>query len=186
MNQSAPEIPAQLTPEDFAYLVDNTPIFLWSKTVGTDGSYTLQWAKDQEFSDGLNTVMELGDTSYVVPDSLALADGVWFWRVQTLGADGHQSGYQDVPLSFVVDADIPCDCTYLGDCNGDEKIDPLDVAYLVTYVYKGSVDPPPAIPDCPAVNGDWDCDNIPTPLDVSMMVIYVYSDQTSGPCDPCE
>ncbi len=186
MSQSAPEIPAQLTPEDFAYLVDNTPILLWSKTVGMDGSYMLQWAKDQEFSDNLNTVMEPGDTSYVVPDSLALADGVWFWRVQAVGPDGHQSGYQDVPFSFVVDADVPCDCTYLGDCNGDEKIDPVDVAYLVTYVYKGYIDPPPPIPGCPAVNGDWDCDNLPTPLDVSLMVTYVYRDPTAGPCDPCE
>ncbi|MFC1475716.1 GH116 family glycosyl hydrolase [Candidatus Zixiibacteriota bacterium] len=186
MSQSAPEIPIQLLPEDFAYLNDNTPVFHWSKIVGTDGSYTIQWAKDEEFSIELHTIMELSDTSIVIPDSLSLTDALWFWRIQAVGAAGHQSGYQDEPFSFVVDADIPCDCTYLGDCNADQAIDPVDVAYLVTYVYKGYIDPPPPIPDCPAVNGDWDCDDALTPLDVSLMVTFVYRNPDPGPCAPCD
>jgi hypothetical protein len=130
--------------------------------------------------------MGLVDTSYVVPDSLAFADGVWFWRVQAVGPAGRQSGYQSGPFSVVIDADAICDCTDLGDCNGDGMINPVDVAYLVTYTYKGYVDPPPAIPGCFAVNGDWNCDYVINPLDVSLMVNFVYRSPVYGPCDPCE
>lgn len=186
ISMSAPETPTQLQPGDFAYMSDNTPAFYWSQTVGMDGSYTFQWARDQGFSSELHTVMGLVDTSYVLPDSLVLADGVWFWRVQAVGSAGRQSGYQVGPFSVVIDAGAICDCTDLGDCNGDGMINPVDVAYLVTYVYKGYVDPPPPIPGCFAINGDWNCDYVINPLDVSLMVNFVYRSPVYGPCDPCE
>jgi len=185
MGQSAPDIPVQLLPDDFVYLGDNTPTFHWSKTVGIDGSYILQWAQDIQFTNNLQTAMEITDSLFIVPDSLALIDGLWYWRVQSVGPTGQQSGYQAEPHSLVIDADIPCDCTYLGDCNGDEMINPVDVSYLVQYVYLDKVVPPPPIPNCPAVNGDWNCDEQINPLDVSMIVNYVYRSSGQGPCDPC-
>jgi non-lysosomal glucosylceramidase len=185
MGVSAPEIPLQLKPDDFAYLGDNTPTFHWSRTIGVDGSYILQWAKNAQFTDQLHTVMSLPDTLLRVPDSLALDNGLWYWRVQAVGPSGQQSGYQTNPFSLVIDAGIPCDCTYLGDCNGDEQINPVDVAYLVQYVYLSKGDPPPAIPNCPAINGDWDCDDHIYPLDVIILVNYVFRQLGQGPCDPC-
>jgi len=185
MAQDAPEVPVQLKPDDFAYIGDSTPIFHWSRTVGVDGSYTLQWAKDWQFTNELHTIMGLADTMAMIPDSLGLANGLWYWRVQAVAPTGQQSGYQENPFSVVIDAGMPCDCSNLGDCNGDELINPLDVTYLVQYVYLNRVGPPPPIPNCPAVNGDWNCDTHINPVDVMMLVNYVYRQSGQGPCDPC-
>ncbi len=185
MSKDLPIVPTQLLPEDFAYLGDDTPVLHWSGTIAEGGTYTLQVSTAIDFSENLQTVTGLTDTTYVWPDSIALADGLYFWRVQAIAEEGQQSGYQDAPFSFTVDADLPCDCTYLGDCTQDEQITPLDVAYMVQFVYVAAVPPPPAIPDCPAVNGDWDCDDKINPLDVMMAVNFVYRGWETGPCDPC-
>ena len=52
------------------------------------------------------------------------------------------------------------------DCNGG--ITPVDVAYLVNYVFRGW--------DvlCNKINGDLDCNGMITPLDVTYLVNYVY------------
>ncbi|MFC1476124.1 M1 family aminopeptidase [Candidatus Zixiibacteriota bacterium] len=63
--------------------------------------------------------------------------------------------------------DISSDYTP-GDLNNDLSIDPLDVAYLVNYVYRMS--DPPAILNAADVNADCTID----PLDVTFLVYYVY------------
>ncbi len=77
-----------------------------------------------------------------------------------------------------------CDCTRLGDCDGDDAITPVDVIYLVNTVYLGA-DPPPPLPWCPTVNGDWNCDDIIDPVDVMEIVGFVYRNSGFPPCDPC-
>ncbi|MFC1476020.1 dockerin type I domain-containing protein [Candidatus Zixiibacteriota bacterium] len=59
-----------------------------------------------------------------------------------------------------------------GDLNGDEAVDPLDVSYMVAYVYLSS-DPPPNGLNSADVNGDCAVD----PLDVSYLVWFVYLSQ---------
>ena len=56
-----------------------------------------------------------------------------------------------------------------GDLNDDDAVDPLDVSYMVAYVYLSS-DPPPNGLNSADVNGDCAVD----PLDVSFIVWFVY------------
>lgn len=79
---------------------------------------------------------------------------------------------------------LECDCGVWGDMNGDDGVNPLDVTYLVNFVYKNQ-DARVQPPDCPFVAGDVDCNSIPTPLDVTILVNLVYKSQGPLPCDPC-
>ncbi len=79
--------------------------------------------------------------------------------------------------------DVTCDCAGFGDVNLDDSITPLDVAIMVSYVYK-SLDARQQLPSCPGDNGDWNCDGQITPLDVTFVVNYVYKSR-GGPCNPC-
>jgi len=97
----------------------------------------------------------------------------------------YNPGQEDVNSNNVGDV-CECTCPGLGDWNGDTGINPIDVAYMVSYVYKGWGAPPPAIPGCPATNGDWGCDGAITPVDVVWIVGFVYKGWQAGPCDPCE
>lgn len=83
-----------------------------------------------------------------------------------------------------VEAFYICDCTDFCDMDGVSGITPVEVAYIVQYVYK-SLDARPVLPDCPGINGDWDCSGTVTPLDVTWYVQYVYKSLGDGPCDPC-
>ena len=80
---------------------------------------------------------------------------------------------------------VSCDCTDYCDLDGDPNITPVDVSYIVNYVYLGR-DARPAMPNCPGDNGDWDCDGSVTPLDVAFYVNYVYKSLGAGPCEPCD
>jgi hypothetical protein len=79
-----------------------------------------------------------------------------------------------------------CDCDCLLFCNldGVTGYTPVDVAYIVNYVYK-QLDARPLLPGCPGDNGDWDCTGTVTPLDVTWYVQFVYKSSGIGPCDPC-
>jgi len=107
----------------------------------------------------------------------------------------YNPGQEDEDENDIGDA-CQCDCT--GWCDMDlappiPKYTPVDVAYIVKYVYK-SQDARPVLPNCPACNmtapplnrnGDWDCTGSVTPLDVTWFVQYVYKSSGVGPCDPC-
>jgi M6 family metalloprotease-like protein len=56
-----------------------------------------------------------------------------------------------------------------GDLNGDEFVTPLDVAYAVNYIYRGTAAPPNGV-NSVDVNGDC----MATPLDVTFLVNFVY------------
>ncbi len=77
-----------------------------------------------------------------------------------------------------------CDCLGFCEFDLDGTIDPLDVAYIVNYVYR-QLDARPVLPYCPRDNGDWNCDGGVDPLDVAFYVQFVYKSIGDGPCDPC-
>ncbi len=79
-----------------------------------------------------------------------------------------------------------CDCGAIwGDVNADGKLHPVDVAYMVNYVYKqldGRVSPP----ICPYECGDVNCDGSVEALDVSFYVATVFRGLGPFPCSPCD
>ncbi len=76
------------------------------------------------------------------------------------------------------------DCTGFCDLDANGELNPLDVSYLVNYVYK-DLDARAVMDRCPRENGDWDCDGQVNPVDVSFYVNFVFKSLGDGPCDPC-
>jgi hypothetical protein len=76
-----------------------------------------------------------------------------------------------------------CDCTDFGDLNLDGGIDPLDVSFIVNYVFLQQ-DGREMLPTCDGENGDFNCDGAVDPLDVSFYVNFVFKG-LGGVCDPC-
>ena len=77
-----------------------------------------------------------------------------------------------------------CDCGLWGDISADEAINPLDVTFIVNYVYK-DLDQRTPLPGCPYDPGDVNCDYAVNPLDVVHYVNYVYKNITPWPCEGC-
>jgi hypothetical protein len=78
-----------------------------------------------------------------------------------------------------------CNCSGIGDCDGDGTINPTDVAYLINYALRGG---PAPLSDlyCPVVNrGDYNCDGTINLVDVVWLINYIYRPPAPGPCDPC-
>jgi hypothetical protein len=99
----APDRPALLAPLDGVKSGERRPTMVWSSTVGPTGSYTLEYSNHNDFSLDVVTITDLGDTSYVIPDSTALADGIYYWHAQAVNQLGFPSGYQDNPWRLTVD-----------------------------------------------------------------------------------
>jgi PKD repeat protein len=55
-----------------------------------------------------------------------------------------------------------------GDANGDERIDLLDILYLISYKYKGGLPPDPLL------SGDANCDSKVDLLDILFLISYKY------------
>ena len=78
-----------------------------------------------------------------------------------------------------------CDCGVWGDVTGDGAINPVDVVFMVNYVYK-NIDQLVPYANCPYPVGDVTCDGNVNPVDVVHFVNYVYKNITPWPCpDPC-
>ena len=104
-------IPEYVFPPDTAYsrdgfIADSTPTFFWTPTAGSQGTYTLQYSNDSTFATDAETLTGLTDVYFELPDSMALEDTTWFWRVEAVGRLGAQSGY-GAPRRFTVDTDGP-------------------------------------------------------------------------------
>jgi len=85
-------------------------------------------------------------------------------------------------LSFVITDG--CDCGTWGDVNGDGAINPVDVVFIVNFVYLSNnmiVQPP----NCPRDAGDVNCDGNRNPVDVVFYVNYVYLSNDMFCADPC-
>ncbi|MFC1476024.1 M6 family metalloprotease domain-containing protein [Candidatus Zixiibacteriota bacterium] len=91
-------------------------------------------------------------------------------------------GQEDSDQDGIGDA-CECDCgTLWGDLDNSVSIDPLDVSYIVNYVYLG-LDARIPPPNCPYAAGDVDCNDAVDPIDVAYYVNYVYLGLTPFGCD---
>jgi len=90
-----------------------------------------------------------------------------------------------VPLSAQTSFDIAsaCDCGVWGDVNDDGQVNPIDVVYMVNFVYKNQ-DARIQPPGCPYEAGDVDCDQQVNPVDVVYYVNFVYKNWDAF-CEPC-
>ncbi|MFQ6002212.1 MAG: dockerin type I domain-containing protein [Candidatus Zixiibacteriota bacterium] len=112
---SAPDL---IYPENFSYINDNTPGFEWSAVYKSDEgeaswsfssstiTYTLQYSKDDSFLSDVIVISDIPDNFYELPESLALSDTTYFWRVQAVKESGDSSGYQSAFI-FTVDTQPP-------------------------------------------------------------------------------
>jgi subtilisin family serine protease len=92
-------------------------------------------------------------------------------------------GWGIIDVMAAINYSFPCECGTFCDLNDDELITPVDLAYLVNFVYRG-YEAPALLGDCPRPNGDWDCSGGITPMDVILMINFVYR-SFGGACDPC-
>ena len=178
IDTGAPSVPDLLTPEDSSFTCDFTPTFTWTgsslilaggsgiETGGTGfGSwlasvtYTLQYSPDPSFTEA-TTIEDIAENTYIVPDTVALDDTTYYWRVEAVDAADNHSGYQEHPFQFTV--------FVAGDANRDGVINVADIVYLVNYLYR-SGDPPD-----PEAAGDANGDGIVNVADVVYLVNYLY------------
>jgi hypothetical protein len=178
INTEAPSVPDLLTPEDSSFTCDFTPTFTWTGSSlifaggsGTEGgtgglgsqltpvTYTLQYGPDSSFTE-VTTVEDIPENSYTVPDTAALDDTTYHWRVEAVDQADNHSGYQEHPFQFTV--------FVAGDANGDGTVDIGDVVYLVNYLYKGGLAPDPI------QAGDANGDAVVDVGDVVYLINYLY------------
>jgi len=99
------------------------------------------------------------------------------------GASGSQNLGEMV--SFDIYRESSCDCGEWGDVNGDLAVNPVDVVFMVNFVYLANdmrVHPP----DCPYDTGDVNCDGNVNPVDVVFYVNYVYLGNNMFCASPCD
>jgi len=113
-------------------------------------------------------------------------NGSYWVKVFVADRDGFDGTNYDAVDSMQVEIynEPPCSCPDFCDVNRDGDINPVDVVYMVNYVYR-SLDARVQIANCPGDNGDWNCDEAVNPVDVVYYVNYVYKTTGSGPCEPC-
>jgi hypothetical protein len=185
---SAPAVPVLLTPADLSATCDSTPTFEWTNSSlilaggsGTDGgtngvssmgtpvTYTLQFSPDPFFT-AVTTIEGIAESTYTVPDTLALDDITYFWRVEAVDQANNHSGYQGHPFQFEV--------YIVGDVNGDGLVNLGDVVYLITYLYKGGPAPVPLAAGDVNGNGQVDLG------DVVYLITYLYKNGPPPVCEP--
>jgi hypothetical protein len=76
-----------------------------------------------------------------------------------------------------------CNCGFAGDMDCSGNTTPVDVAFLVKFVYLSLNALCPA-PNCPYAIGDLDCNGQVTPLDMAYLVNAVYKSQNAI-CNGC-
>jgi len=121
-------------------------------------------------------------------------DGIGDACDDDIDGDGFVNGSDNCPLVYNPgqedgDSDgtgdvCECICGLWGDVNDDDAINPLDVTFMVNYVYRLQ-DGRTVMPLCPNEVGDVNCDEGVNPLDVTYYVKYVYKSQNAFCPDPC-
>ncbi|TKJ27228.1 MAG: hypothetical protein CEE41_00380 [Hadesarchaea archaeon B3_Hades] len=98
-----PAVPPALTaPANGAFTNDSTPTFDWELVSGA-ASYSLQYATDSGFTQNLTTG---SSTASDYTPTTTLADGTWYWRVQTVDAVGNTGDWSST-WSFTIDTATP-------------------------------------------------------------------------------
>jgi hypothetical protein len=165
-----PNIPFLLNPSDDSSVCDNTPLFVWTQSVGriaTPVTYTLQYCLSPSFSNPI-TIEGIAYYFYTMPDSMSLDDTTYYWRVEAVDMANNHSGYQAHSYRFRA--------FFLGDINRDGLLTVADVVYLINYLFKGG-----PVPD-PLMRGDVNHDGKATIADGVFLVCYLFK---GGPRPRC-
>lgn len=156
-----------------AYCLENSTVTLsCSDVYGNIGG---DWVGCLAGQDGIN-----GNFS---ADPLFCNEGAGLYGLRDLDSPCAPSNNDCGVLIGAVDVSCPCDCGVRGDVNCDAATTPVDVSYLVKYVYM-SQDALCSKPLCPYHPGDLDCHGGVTPVDVAYLVNYVFK-QLDALCDGC-
>ena len=99
--------PDLIFPWNHSCINDSTPRFEWS-TLGilTSVTYILQYSQDSTFTSGVTTISEILEESYQLPDTLALSDTDYFWRVRIVASDYDSSDFSEI-YKFTLDTNAP-------------------------------------------------------------------------------
>jgi prenyltransferase beta subunit len=76
-----------------------------------------------------------------------------------------------------------CECGVPGDMNCDSYVQPIDVVYLINWIFRGRYDLC-SRPRCPFDTGDLNCDGAYSPLDAVLLINYIYRSRNDL-CDGC-
>lgn len=124
------------------------------------------------------------------PTTILAAENNWWGVTDSVAIEEIVFHFVDYATAPIVDFMpcatelLRCECAGFCDMNLDGGFTPLDVTYIVKYVYR-SQDARPQLFNCPMENGDWDCSGDVSPLDVTFYVNKVYRSRGDGPCAPC-
>jgi nitrogen fixation protein FixH len=161
----APGVPTLLSPTDASTINDNTPLFDWTTVAdATAVTYELQIDDDPAFGSINIDKPTLTSSDYTLAAAEALADGVWYWRVQATDAAGNASGFS-APFSFTLDATAPPAVANISPADGatvgpsvaldwSNSVDPGGVTYEVEVDDALTFASPLVFTSAPAVSND--------------------------------
>jgi hypothetical protein len=99
--------PDLIFPSNCSYINDNTPLFQWSTLGSIDSAtYILQYSQDSSFVSEVTTISEITEKFYQLPDSLALVDDDYFWRIRIVAGYSDTSDFSE-SYKFTVDTQTP-------------------------------------------------------------------------------
>jgi competence protein ComEC len=92
-----PPTPELISPENCAFIVDNTPTFMWSAVYDPSGvTYDLQVDNNLDFSSPEIDVSDLSENTHTVPDNETLSGNAYYWRVRAVDGADNPSGWSEV------------------------------------------------------------------------------------------
>jgi len=97
MEAQPPAKPALISPSDGSRIGlagSVTPTFEWSEVTDDSGvSYSLQIGSSRNVTTAIVSVTGLTEASYTLPDTKALSQGTYYWRVQAVDGAQNDSGW---------------------------------------------------------------------------------------------
>jgi hypothetical protein len=174
---TAPDAPTPLAPAplDGDTITNPLPQFVWSNesdAEGTPVTYDLEVASDLGFTTELHTFSDLGQTDYQLLASDSLEFGqFWHWRVRAKDEVGNQSAFSDVQSFYVKHPFI------VGDLNGDEVHDAVDLNILIEVLFFNGVVPVP-----PDERADLDCSGTLDAVDLNDLIDVLFFNAPQPVC----
>lgn len=183
--------PCLIHPPDCSYMNDTTPYFEWGNLGSVDSArHFLQYSADSNFVSGVTTIPEIAEEFYQLPDTLALADDRYFWRVRTVV--GSDSSNFCSPDEFTVDTQTPevplllhpADDTAIANTTPTFQWD--DVALWLTHRLSPTLTDLQASPVVYSLQYSPDSNFVIQVSDVDSLADTQYALPDSQPLDSCE
>jgi len=161
----------------------------------SSGDRLIAGDENQEIITPANDLLEQGADAYAVPwKSINGGGGTASTPTHRVSVSIGQTliGYTSSPdhaagigYWYGIPTADGCDCGAVwGDMNGDASVNPVDVVYIINFVYRAQ-DDRPVLPSCPDQPGDVNCNGPVDAVDVVYYLNYVYKDQNAFCSDPC-